>query len=56
MRPNYLKLGFAILLTIYVLSIAYAPMMGSFLDNIDLPIHETGHLVFRPFGEFMPWG
>ena len=53
MQPNYLKLGFAILLTIYALSIAYAPMMGSFLDNVDLPIHETGHLVFRPFGEFM---
>jgi len=28
-------------------------MQGSFLDNIDLPIHETGHLLFRPFGEFM---
>ena len=29
------------------------PMQGSFLDNVDLPIHETGHLLFRPFGEFM---
>jgi hypothetical protein len=28
-------------------------MQGSFLDNVDLPIHETGHLLFRPFGEFM---
>ena len=28
-------------------------MEGSFLDNVDLPIHETGHLIFRPFGEFM---
>ena len=25
----------------------------SLLDNIDLPIHETGHLVFGPFGEFI---
>lgn len=28
-------------------------MEGSFLDLVDLPIHETGHLLFRPFGEFM---
>ncbi len=28
-------------------------MNGSFLDLVDLPIHETGHLLFRPFGEFM---
>src|SRR5204863_4292488 len=28
-------------------------MHGCFLDIVDLPIHETGHLVFRPFGEFM---
>ncbi|HMJ09222.1 MAG TPA: hypothetical protein VK468_09465, partial [Pyrinomonadaceae bacterium] len=33
--------------------IAYDPMQGSFLDNVDLPIHETGHLLFRPFGEFL---
>jgi len=53
MHPNYPKLIFAILLSIYFLWIAYAPMHGSFLDFIDLPIHETGHLLFRPFGEFM---
>jgi hypothetical protein len=41
------------LLSIYSLWIAYDPMQGSFLDNVDLPIHETGHLLFRPFGEFM---
>lgn len=28
-------------------------MQGSFLDLVDLPIHETGHLIFRLFGEFM---
>ena len=41
------------LLVIYFLWIAYAPMQGSFLDLVDLPIHETGHLLFRPFGEFL---
>jgi hypothetical protein len=53
MRPNIPKLIFAILLTFYFLWIAYDPMQGSFLDNVDLPIHETGHLLFRILGEFM---
>lgn len=26
---------------------------GSFMHNIVLPIHEAGHVLFRPFGEFM---
>lgn len=53
MQINYPKLVFAVLLSLYFLSIAYAPLSGSFLDRVDLPIHETGHLLFRPFGEFM---
>jgi hypothetical protein len=53
MQPNYPKIIFAAVLSIYFLWIAYDPMQGSFLDNVDLPIHETGHLLFRPLGEFM---
>ncbi|CAN5364211.1 hypothetical protein BH10ACI2_BH10ACI2_06690 [soil metagenome] len=53
MRPSIPKLIFAILLSIYFLWIAYDPMQGSFLDNVDLAIHETGHLLFRILGEFM---
>lgn len=53
MRPNYPKLIFAGVLAVYFLWIAYNPMAGSFLDMVDLPIHETGHLPFRLFGEFM---
>src|SRR5215468_3917282 len=53
MQTNYLKLIFAGLLLVYFGWIALTPMQGSFLDNIDLPIHEFGHLLFRPFGEFM---
>ena len=53
MRPSIPKLIFAGLLTIYFLWIAYDPMQGSFLDLVDLPIHETGHLIFRILGEFM---
>jgi len=53
MRPNYLKLIFAVVLSVYFVWIAYDPMLGSFLDLVDLPIHETGHLLCRLFGEFM---
>ena len=53
MRANIPKLIFAVLLTVYFLSIAWDPIQGSFLDNVDLPIHETGHLLFRVLGEFM---
>ena len=53
MSPSRPKLIFAAIMTIYFLWIAYDPMAGSFLDFVDLPIHETGHLIFRPFGEFM---
>jgi len=53
MRPNYPKLVFAVLLSLYFLWIAYDPMQGSLVHYVDLPIHETGHLVFHPFGEFM---
>jgi hypothetical protein len=53
MQINYPKLVFAVLMSIYFLSIACAPLQGSFLDFVDLPVHETGHLLFRPFGEFL---
>lgn len=53
MKISYPKLVFAALCALYFLSIAYNPMAGSFLDMVDLPIHETGHLLFRPLGEFM---
>lgn len=53
MKPNYPKLIFAGLLSLYFLSIAYNPMRGSFLDLVDLPVHEFGHILFSPFGEFI---
>ncbi len=53
MKLNIPKLIFAILASVYFLWIAYDPMQGSFLDTVDLPIHETGHLIFRPFGQTM---
>ncbi len=53
MKPNVPKLIIAVLMSIYFLWIAKDPMQGSFLDMVDLPIHETGHLIFRILGEFM---
>ena len=53
MQINYPKLIFAALMSVYFLWIAYAPMHGSFLDLVDLPIHEFGHILFSPFGQFV---
>ncbi len=56
MKPNIPKLVVAIIALLYFLTIAYDPMMDgiwNFLSLVDLPIHETGHLIFRLFGEFM---
>jgi hypothetical protein len=53
METSYPKLILAGILTLYFLWIAYNPLAGSLMDLVDLPIHETGHFVFAPFGEFM---
>lgn len=47
------KTIFAALAAVYFLSCAYNPAAGSFFDFVNLPIHETGHLLFRPFGHFV---
>jgi hypothetical protein len=53
MQTNYPKLALAGFFILYFGWIALDPMQGSFLDMVDLPIHETGHLLFRPFGQFL---
>jgi len=47
------RLALTIVLAVYGFRMLTHPEVGWFLDNVDLPIHETGHLVFSPFGEFM---
>jgi len=47
------RLALTVVLAIYGFRILLHPEAGSFMDSVDLPIHETGHLVFAPFGEFM---
>lgn len=53
MKPNVPKLIVAILAGAYFVWVAYDPMQSSFLDMVDLPIHETGHLIFSPLGQFI---
>jgi len=51
-RPvAYSRLALTIVLALYALPIMRHPEAGSFLDSLDLAIHETGHLVFAMFGE-----
>lgn len=38
-------------LGVYGLALSRSSATFSALDNLNLPIHETGHLVFAPFGE-----
>ena len=47
------RFGFAALLALYGFRLLMHPEGGSLMDSVDLPIHETGHLVFAPFGEFI---
>jgi hypothetical protein len=47
------KLACAIGLAAYGLYYIFNPAHYGLLDHLDLAIHETGHLVFSPFGEFI---
>jgi len=47
------KLAVAVLATLYFLWCAYDPYQWHLIDGVNLVIHEAGHLVFSPFGEFM---
>ena len=48
-----LKLIIAGVAALYFLWCAYDPYQWHFIDNVNLVIHEAGHLFFRPLGEFM---
>jgi hypothetical protein len=47
------RLLLTIFLALYGAVCLAHPGSGSLLDSVDLAIHETGHLVFGPFGEFI---
>ena len=47
------RLAFLALLALYGFAYLRDPAGGHLIDGLDLAIHETGHLVFAPFGEFV---
>ena len=53
MQRDPVKIVLAIVLALYFLWCAYDPFNAVILHSINLAIHETGHLLFRPFGEFL---
>jgi hypothetical protein len=53
MTAKSFRLGGVALLAIYGLICLTSPNTGRLLDSVDLAIHETGHLVFSPFGEII---
>jgi hypothetical protein len=53
MKRSHLKASAALIVGLYFLWCAYKPDEWHFLDNVNLVIHEAGHIVFMPFGEFV---
>lgn len=47
------KLAVAIVASLYFLWCAYDPYQWHLIDGVNLLIHEAGHVIFRPFGEFL---
>jgi hypothetical protein len=47
------KLVVAIIASLYFLWCAYDPYQWHLIDGVNLVIHEAGHLIFSPFGEFI---
>lgn len=45
------RLALLLVLAVYGVACLRDPMGGHLIDGVDLAIHETGHLVFAPFGE-----
>ena len=53
MNQKLAKLIVAGIASAYFLWCAYDPTQWHLIDGVNLLIHEAGHIVFRPFGEFM---
>ena len=47
------RVGLIVLLAAYGLIILSSPDQFRLIDNVDLAIHEAGHVFFNPFGEFI---
>jgi hypothetical protein len=47
------KLGLACVATFYFARCAWNPQQWRFIDGVNLLIHEAGHVIFMPFGDFL---
>ena len=56
-KPDPIRAGFVVLVGLWLTSYLRNDRYWSLLDDVDLAIHEAGHVVFGPFGEFLapPW-
>jgi hypothetical protein len=52
-RVSRPKLAMAVITSLYFFWCAYDPYQWHFIDGVNLIIHEAGHLIFSPFGEFI---
>jgi hypothetical protein len=52
-QVNWLRTVFTLLLALYGAVLIRHYGTYGFLDNVDLPIHEAGHIFFSPFGDFI---
>lgn len=48
-----LRQALVIGISVYGIACLRSPETFRLLDFVNLPVHETGHLVFAPFGEFI---
>lgn len=53
MKRDTPKLVVAILASLYFFWCAYDPYQWHLIDGVNLVIHEAGHLIFSPLGEFI---
>lgn len=56
MRPRAIRIArltFLAFLAVYGIASLRTPDAGRILDAVDLAIHETGHIVFAPFGRLL---
>jgi hypothetical protein len=53
MRKEPVKLVIAVLGAVYFGWCAFDPYQWHFIDGVNLIIHEAGHVIFMPFGEFI---
>ncbi len=53
MKKNHFKIALSAISTAYFFWCAWDPYQWHLIDGVNLVIHEAGHIVFMPFGEFI---